>query len=184
MIRLDPAREAAWRHLGYKRQGNRWVKPEELAAEKQESARQKQAEKHWRTKLEKLRGDLVSKDKAKRAHAEQALAEVTDPHAVPVSGRLRARQRAAAGRGGADARADRRSVGIARAGRVRDLFTLAGGAEARHRNAGTARSARRRRAADRARPPALQVSGTSGERPRVARRTLCRRRAVQHPAIL
>ena len=35
---LDPSREAAWKHLGYKKQGNRWVKPEEAAAAKQEAA--------------------------------------------------------------------------------------------------------------------------------------------------
>ena len=34
--------------------------------------------------MEKLRDDLYSKDAAKRARAEQALAEVTDPRAVPM----------------------------------------------------------------------------------------------------
>ncbi len=55
VTRLDPSRESAWKHLGYKKQGNRWVKPEEVAAAKQEAARQKLADKHWKTKLEKLR---------------------------------------------------------------------------------------------------------------------------------
>jgi len=84
VIRLDPSREAAWKHLGYKRQGHRWIKPGELAAEKQEAARQKQADKHWKSKLEKLRDDLQTKDAAKRARAEQGLTEVTDPRAVPM----------------------------------------------------------------------------------------------------
>ncbi len=83
VTRLDPARDAAWRSLGYKKQGNRWVKPEQLAAEKQEAIRQKQADKHWRTKLIKLRDDFQSKDAAKRSRTEQALGEVTDPRAVP-----------------------------------------------------------------------------------------------------
>ena len=84
VIRIDPSREGAWKHLGYRRQGNRWVQPAELAAEKQEAARQKQADKQWRPRLEKWRSDLQSKDKTKRAKAEHALTEVTDPRAVPV----------------------------------------------------------------------------------------------------
>lgn len=81
--RLDPSRDAAWRSLGYKKHGNRWVKPEQVAAEKQEAIRQKQADKHWRTKLAKLRDDLRSKDAAKRSRAERAIGEVTDSRAVP-----------------------------------------------------------------------------------------------------
>ena len=84
VTRLDPSREAAWKHLGYKKQGGRWVKPEEAAAAKQEAAHQKVADKHWKTKLEKLRDGLESKDAAKRAKAEHGLTEVTDPRAVPM----------------------------------------------------------------------------------------------------
>ena len=84
VIRLDPSRETAWKRLGYKKQGRRWVKPEDLAAEKLEAARQKQADKFWGQTLEKLRVELLSKDAAKRAHAERALDEVTDPRAVPT----------------------------------------------------------------------------------------------------
>jgi tetratricopeptide (TPR) repeat protein len=62
VIRLDPSREIAWRHLGYKKQGHRWVKPEEASAEKQEADRQKLADKQWKLKFEKLREGLVSKD--------------------------------------------------------------------------------------------------------------------------
>ncbi len=76
---LDPSRETAWKHLGYKKQGGRWVKPEEAAAAKQEAQHQKTADKHWRPKLEKLREGLASKDAAKRAKAEQGLTDVTDP---------------------------------------------------------------------------------------------------------
>ncbi len=81
---LDPSRETAWKHLGYKKQGGRWVKPEEAAAAKQEAQHQKTADKHWRPKLEKLREGLASKDAAKRAKAEQGLTDVTDPRAVPM----------------------------------------------------------------------------------------------------
>ena len=73
MVQLDPSREGAWRHLGYKKSGGRWVKPEEAAAAKLEAERQKHADKHWRSRLEKLREGLEGKDAAKRARAERAL---------------------------------------------------------------------------------------------------------------
>jgi tetratricopeptide (TPR) repeat protein len=84
VIRLDPTKESAWRHLGFAKQGSRWVKPEEAAAERSRAERQKLADKQWKPKLEKLRDGLVSKDKARRATAEHELAEVTDPRAVPM----------------------------------------------------------------------------------------------------
>jgi tetratricopeptide (TPR) repeat protein len=87
-INLDPTRETAWKHLGFKKQGNRWVKPDLAAAEKQEAERQKQADKHWRPILDKLRDDLRNKDPERRARAEKALADVTDPRAVPMIWRL------------------------------------------------------------------------------------------------
>ncbi len=39
VVRLAPGRDAAWKHLGYKKQGSRWVKPEEQLAERQEAER-------------------------------------------------------------------------------------------------------------------------------------------------
>ena len=84
VTRIAPGRDAAWKHLGFKKQGGRWVKPEEAAAAKQEAARQKQADKHWKPILEKLRDGLQSKDASRRAKAEQGLTEVTDPRAVPM----------------------------------------------------------------------------------------------------
>lgn len=87
-IQLDPNRETAWKHLGFKKQGNRWVKPDEAAAAKQEAERQKQADKHWKPILEKLRDDLRSKEAARRSRAEQALADINDPRAVPTIWRL------------------------------------------------------------------------------------------------
>jgi tetratricopeptide (TPR) repeat protein len=84
VLRLDPSRESAWRHLGYKKAGNRWVKPEVLAAEKREAETQKRADKRWKPKLEKIRDGLESKDPARRERAQSAIAEVTDPRAVPM----------------------------------------------------------------------------------------------------
>ncbi len=84
VLRLDPSREAAWRHLGYKKQGSQWVKPEEAAAAKKEAERQKRADKVWKPKLDRLSDGLTSKDRARRAKAEQEVAEVSDPRAVPM----------------------------------------------------------------------------------------------------
>jgi tetratricopeptide (TPR) repeat protein len=84
VIRLDPARDAAWRHLGYKKLGTRWIKPDQAAAEKQEVERQKQADKYWKPILAKLRDDLQSKDAARRSRAEHELSQVSDPRAVPT----------------------------------------------------------------------------------------------------
>ena len=88
VIQLDPTRETAWKHLGFKKQGNRWVKPDQAAAAKQEAERQKEADKHWKPILEKLRDDLRSKDAPRRARPEEALAGINDPRAVPMIWRL------------------------------------------------------------------------------------------------
>jgi hypothetical protein len=84
VIRMDPSHDTAWRHLGFKKQAGRWVKPDELAAAKLEGERQKHADKQWKTKLERLHEGLESRDPARRAKAERALTEVTDPRAVPM----------------------------------------------------------------------------------------------------
>jgi hypothetical protein len=84
VVRLDPKREAAWRHLGYKKQGNRWVKPEEQAADRLEAERQKHVDKQWRPRLEHIHEGLEGKDAARRAKAELAVADVADPRAVPM----------------------------------------------------------------------------------------------------
>ncbi len=82
VIRLDPGRPAAWKRLGFKQHGGRWTTDEHLAAERKERETQRQAEKHWRPLLIKWR-DSLSHPK-QRADAEQKLAGVDDPRAVPV----------------------------------------------------------------------------------------------------
>jgi hypothetical protein len=84
VVRLDPRREAAWKKLGYKKSGDRWVKPDQLAAEKNEAEHQRLASKHWRPILERHREALGNKDQAKRTRAEAALARIADPRAVPA----------------------------------------------------------------------------------------------------
>ncbi len=81
---IDPSREAAWKHLGYVKRGNHWVKPEDAAAQKLENERQRHADQHWKTRLEKLREGLESSSLPHRNKAREGLAEVTDPRAVPM----------------------------------------------------------------------------------------------------
>ena len=83
VLRLDPSREIARKHLGFKKVGGHWIKPEKVALQKQEVENQKKANKHWQPLLEKYRDGLVSKDKSRRASAEKGLAEVTDPSCRP-----------------------------------------------------------------------------------------------------
>ena len=84
VLRRDPTRDAAWTRLGFKKVGGRWVKPEWLAARKQESDQQGRANKHWKTSLEKWNAGLASRDQSRRAEAEKGLEEVADPRAVPA----------------------------------------------------------------------------------------------------
>jgi len=81
VTQLDPGREAAWKRLGYKKQGRRWVTDLQLAAEKAEAEAQKKADKRWTTLLFRLRSGL--ENKSRQAEATKALREVTDPRAVP-----------------------------------------------------------------------------------------------------
>ena len=84
VLMLDPTREAAWKRLGYKKTGRRWSKPEQIAAAKAEIQAQQKANAQWRATFEKLVEALTSRDKTRRADAERALSEVTDPRAVPM----------------------------------------------------------------------------------------------------
>ncbi len=84
VVRLDSRRDAAWKKLGCKRVGNRWVTEGQLAAEKAEAAAQKAADKKWRPQLQKWHTALTGKIEAKRAEAEAALDALEDPRAVPA----------------------------------------------------------------------------------------------------
>lgn len=84
VVRLDPSRDAAWKRLGCKKVGGRWVSEAQLAAEKAEADAQKAADREWKSTLEKLRTALSSRHEEKRRAAERALAEVVEPRAVPA----------------------------------------------------------------------------------------------------
>jgi tetratricopeptide (TPR) repeat protein len=84
VVRLDPSREIAWKHLGYKKYGNRWIKPADAAAERHEADHQRIANVHWKLRLENLHDGLLSTSATRRERAEQGLAEIDDPRAVPM----------------------------------------------------------------------------------------------------
>jgi hypothetical protein len=84
VVRLDPAHAGAWKRLGCKKVGGRWVSAEQLAAEKAEAAAQKEANTKWVRTFAKYHGWLAGKDEAKRQQAETALEAITDPRAVPA----------------------------------------------------------------------------------------------------
>ena len=82
VTRLDPARDAAWKRLGFKKHDGRWATDAQLAAEKAEAEAQKAADKTWKPLLEKLKAALGQP--SRRDEADAALAGVTDPRAVPM----------------------------------------------------------------------------------------------------
>ncbi len=84
VLRRDPTRKAAWKRLGFKQSGGRWVTEAQLAAEKAEARAQKHADGHWKPLLTRWRGWLHGKDKVRKQEAETALASATDPRAVPA----------------------------------------------------------------------------------------------------
>ncbi len=80
VTRLDPTRDLAWKHLGYKKVNGRWTTDAILATEKAEAEDRKSARAHWKPLLTTWRGWLD--DKNQKDAAEDALAGVTDPRAV------------------------------------------------------------------------------------------------------
>jgi hypothetical protein len=84
VTRLDPSRDIAWIKLGYKKHKDRWVKPDDLAAQRLEAELQKRADSQWKPRLEKLRDAMDSPVETRRLKAERELYKVTDPRAVPM----------------------------------------------------------------------------------------------------
>jgi hypothetical protein len=81
VTRLDPAREAAWRRLGYKKHHGQWITDEQVHRARVDAEAQAKADRHWRPILEAWRKELGNK--ATRAAAEQASYGLIDPRAVP-----------------------------------------------------------------------------------------------------
>ncbi len=82
VVRLDPNHTDAWKKLGYKKSGNRWLTDAQASSIKVEKQAQERADKAWRPKLEKLRDSLAAK--GNHEAAEKTLSEITDPRAVPM----------------------------------------------------------------------------------------------------
>ena len=79
VISLDPGRDAAWRKLGFKKQGNRWVSDGEIAEEQE----LKKADKRWGPLLKKVHKDIHGTNgKARRVAAEAEFDKIKDPTAV------------------------------------------------------------------------------------------------------
>ena len=83
VVRLDPNHAEAWKKLGYKKVGNRWVTDAQAEREKTERQAQQEADKRWRPRLERLREALDGKGQ-RRDDAQRELATITDPRAVPA----------------------------------------------------------------------------------------------------
>ena len=62
VVRLDPRREAAWRKLGYKKHGNRWMTDAQIA----ELEEQKKAERTWLPQLKKIHRDIHGANGARK----------------------------------------------------------------------------------------------------------------------
>ncbi len=86
VARLDPSREVAWKKLGCRRFENRWLRPEQIEALKDDREAQVRADRRWVPTLEKLKDSLAKP--AKRAEALAALDAVVDPRAVPAICRI------------------------------------------------------------------------------------------------
>ncbi len=79
VISLDPGRDAAWRKLGFKKQGDHWATEAQIA----EDLEQKKADKRWGLVLKKVHKDIHGRNgKAKRVMAEAELDKIADPKAV------------------------------------------------------------------------------------------------------
>jgi hypothetical protein len=79
-LRLDPRLETAWRHLGYVRQGGRWLPQARAAAVQAEDWAEYEATCRWEPLLRKWQAWL--QDPRRRGDAETLLAKVDDPRAV------------------------------------------------------------------------------------------------------
>jgi hypothetical protein len=79
VVRLDPKREAAWKKLGYKKYGNRWMTGAQIA----EVEEQKKADRVWGPEVKKIHKDIHGSHGArKRDQAQTALDAIVDPKAI------------------------------------------------------------------------------------------------------
>ncbi len=84
VLARDPKRDAAWKHLGFKKLGGHWDKPERVAAAKAAAKEQQKASGQWKPILERYKAALLSRDASHRELAQQGLSQITDRLAVPM----------------------------------------------------------------------------------------------------
>ena len=92
VTRLDPSREAAWKQLGCKKVGHRWLTAEQIAAEEAEAEAQRKADQHWKPLLTKWHGWLRDKDKTSGTRPRSTWPTSPTPAPSPQSGRSSARR--------------------------------------------------------------------------------------------
>jgi hypothetical protein len=80
-VQLDASRDTKWELLGYVKHNGRWMSPEQAAADEREARDQKQADRYWEPLLKKWLSRLG--ESRLRREAEDLLATVTDPRAIP-----------------------------------------------------------------------------------------------------
>ena len=82
VTRLDPGRDAAWKRLGYKKHGNRWMTDPQIKDATQDAEAQAEADRLWGPRLAELHGMLA--EPARSGEAVRALAAIDDPRALPA----------------------------------------------------------------------------------------------------
>jgi Pretoxin HINT domain len=85
-VQFDPYLDAPWRHLGYAKHHGRWMTRDQIVADERAAAAQRTADRHWDALLRKWKADLGEKKRWKAA--DESLANVTDPRAVPAIARV------------------------------------------------------------------------------------------------
>lgn len=80
VARLDPKRESAWRKLGYRKVGHRWMSQAQIT----DAEEQKKADQFWSSRLRKIHRDIHGSHGAKRRDAARSsLAAIAEPRAIP-----------------------------------------------------------------------------------------------------
>ncbi len=80
-VQLNPYRDATWKRLGYVKRGGRWMSREQVAALEKDARAQRLADRRWEPLLKKWQSWLG--EPSRKGTAEEALAQVVDPRAVP-----------------------------------------------------------------------------------------------------
>ncbi len=80
-VQFDPYLDAPWKRLGYVKHHGRWMTRGRILEEEQEAVAQRKADRQWDALLKKGKAQLL--EKKRRQSAEESLANVTDPRAVP-----------------------------------------------------------------------------------------------------